>query len=128
MIITNSVVLKGRLTGDVELKQAGKTVVANVSLAVNKDKENVDFIPVTLWGDVAKNVEKYVTKGMRIIVIGELSTNTYEKDGAKITKVFVNAKTVAFIFYSKHLYISFCHTFIYLLYYILTNKSSIFLL
>lgn len=95
--MTNSVVLKGRLTGDVELKQAGKTVVANVSLAVNKDKENVDFIPVTLWGDVAKNVEKYVTKGMRIIVIGELSTNTYEKDGAKITKVFVNAKTVDFI-------------------------------
>lgn len=95
--MTNSVVLKGRLTGDVEVKQAGKTVVANVSLAVNKDKENVDFIPVTLWGDVAKNVEKYVTKGMRIIVIGELSTNTYEKDGAKITKVFVNAKTVDFI-------------------------------
>lgn len=95
--MTNSVILTGRLTGDVEVKQAGKTVVANVSLAVNKDKENVDFIPVTLWGDVAKNVAKYVEKGMRITIAGELATNTYEKDGAKITKVFVNAKTVDFI-------------------------------
>lgn len=33
--MTNSVILTGRLTGDVEVKQAGKTVVANVSLAVN---------------------------------------------------------------------------------------------
>lgn len=95
--MTNSVILTGRLTGDVEVKQAGKTVVANVSLAVNKDKENVDFIPVTLWGDVAKNVAKYVKKGMRLTVIGELTTNSYEKDGAKITKLFVNAKTVDFI-------------------------------
>ena len=92
-----NVVLTGRLTGDVEIKQAGKTVVANVTIASNKDKEHTDFIPVTLWGDVAKNVAKYVTKGMRITIIGELATNTYEKDGAKITKLFVNAKSVDFI-------------------------------
>ena len=92
-----NVVLTGRLTGDVEIKQAGKTVVANVTVASNKDKENTDFIPVTLWGEVAKNVEKYVKKGMRLTVIGELATNSYEKDGAKITKLFVNAKSVDFI-------------------------------
>ena len=34
---------------------------------------------------------------MRLTIIGELSTNTYEKDGAKITKLFVNTKTVDFI-------------------------------
>ena len=92
-----NVVLTGRLTGDVELKQAGKTVVANVTVASNKDKENTDFIPVTLWGEVAKNVEKYVKKGMRLTVIGELATNSYEKDGVKVTKLFVNAKSVDFI-------------------------------
>lgn len=92
-----NVVLTGRLTGDVEVKQAGKTVVANVTVASNKDKENTDFIPVTLWGEVAKNVEKYVKKGMRLTVIGELATNTYEKDGTKVTKLFVNAKSVDFI-------------------------------
>ena len=92
-----NVVLTGRLTGDVEVKQAGKTVVANVTVASNKDKEHTDFIPVTLWGDVAKNVAKYVAKGMRITIIGELSTNTYEKDGVKVTKLFVNAKSVDFI-------------------------------
>ncbi len=92
-----NVVLTGRLTGDVEIKQAGKTVVANITIASNKDKEHTDFIPVTLWGDVAKNVAKYVAKGMRITIIGELSTNTYEKDGVKVTKLFVNAKSVDFI-------------------------------
>lgn len=95
--MTNSVILTGRLTTDVELKNTGKTVVANVSLAVNKDKEHADFFPVTLWGEVAKNVEKYVKKGMRITIVGELATNSYEKDGAKITKLFVNAKSVDFI-------------------------------
>lgn len=95
--MTNSVILTGRLTGDVEVKQAGKTVVANISLAVNKDKEHADFIPVTLWGEVAKNVKKYVKKGMRLTVIGELATNSYEKDGVKVTKLFVNAKSVDFI-------------------------------
>ena len=55
-----NVVISGRLTGDVEVKQAGKTVVANVTVASNKDKENTDFIPVTLWGEVAKNVEKLI--------------------------------------------------------------------
>lgn len=92
-----NVVLTGRLTGDVEIKQAGKTVVANVTIASNKDKEHTDFIPVTLWGEVAKNVEKYVKKGMRLTVIGELATNSYEKDGVKVTKLFVNAKSVDFI-------------------------------
>ncbi len=92
-----NVVISGRLTGDVEVKQAGKTVVANVTIASNKDKEHTDFIPVTLWGDIAQNVAKYVKKGMRLTVIGELTTNSYEKDGAKITKLFVNAKSVDFI-------------------------------
>lgn len=92
-----NVVLTGRLTGDVEVKQTGKTVVANVTIASNKDKEHTDFIPVTLWGEVAKNVEKYVKKGMRLTVIGELATNSYEKDGVKVTKLFVNAKSVDFI-------------------------------
>lgn len=92
-----NVVLTGRLTGDVEIKQAGKTVVANVTIASNKDKEHTDFIPVTLWGDVAQNVAKYVKKGMRLTVIGELATNSYEKDGVKVTKLFVNAKSVDFI-------------------------------
>ena len=81
-----NVVISGRLTGDVEVKQAGKTVVANVTIASNKDKEHTDFIPVTLWGDVAQNVAKYVKKGMRLTVIGELTTNSYEKNGIKITK------------------------------------------
>lgn len=95
--MTNSVILTGRLTTDVELKNTGKTVVANISLAVNKDKEHTDFIPVTLWGEVAKNVEKYVKKGMRLTVTGELATNSYEKDGVKVTKLFINAKSVDFI-------------------------------
>lgn len=92
-----NVVLTGRLTGDVEIKQAGKTVVANVTIASNKDKEHTDFIPVTLWGDIAKNVAKYVKKGMRLTVTGELATNSYEKDGVKVTKLFVNAKSIEFI-------------------------------
>lgn len=96
----NRVVLIGRLTKDVELRytQSGKAV-ANFTLAVNRkyQKETADFIPVTVWGEMANNCEKYLSKGKIAAVDGRLELGSYEKDGIKHLTVNVNADDVRFL-------------------------------
>ena len=80
----NSVNLIGRLTKDIEIKKtnSGKSV-CSFTLAVQKDKENADFIPCTAWEGTAENIGKYFHKGDRIGIGGVLSTRTFEDNGQK---------------------------------------------
>ena len=47
----NNVVVVGRLTKDVELKNVGETVVSNFTLAVDKPKTKDKDHPETNWID-----------------------------------------------------------------------------
>jgi len=83
----NNVCLIGNITKDPELKfTAGKgTAVCKVILAVRRDKENTDFIPVTIWGKAAETTANYCIKGSKIgICEGNIKTGSYDKDGKKI--------------------------------------------
>ena len=75
----NSVQLIGRLTKDVEIRmtQTGKKC-ANITLAVNRGKEYVDFIPVVLWERTAENLAKYCSKGSQISIVGSIQTRSYK--------------------------------------------------
>ena len=83
---------------DVYTTQSGiKTV--KFTLAVNrkfKDKNGVreaDFIPCVVWRERAEFAEKYIVKGKKLAVCGELQTRSYEtQDGQKryITEVQVD--------------------------------------
>ena len=96
----NNVVIVGRLTKDVELKQAGESTVANFTLAVdkpyNKDKEHpeANWIDCVAWNKTAEFISKYFTKGKKIGVTGSLQTRTYEdkdtKKKIKVTEVMVS--------------------------------------
>ena len=88
----NHVVLIGRLTKDVELRRtnSGKAV-ASFSLAVNKDFKNeqgsydADFIDCVAFEGKAETIGKYVRKGDRFAVVGQLATRSYEsKEGKKV--------------------------------------------
>lgn len=84
----NSVIIQGRLTRDPEIRttQAG-IMVASFTLASDKDfGEGCDFINCTAWRKSAAFADKYLHKGMMIIVQGRLTSSTYEKDGQKRTK------------------------------------------
>ena len=78
----NNVVIVGRLTKDVELKQAGESTVANFTLAVdkpyNKEKEHpeANWIDCVAWNKTAEFISKYFTKGKKIGVTGSLQTRT----------------------------------------------------
>lgn len=89
----------GRLTKEPESKATPSGVtVAVFALAVDrrfKDKNGerqTDFISCVAWRQQADFIAKYIKKGTKIVVQGELQTRTYEKEGHKvyITEVVVS--------------------------------------
>ena len=101
----NQVVLVGRLTKDLEVKELedGKKVT-NMTLAIPRSFKNAegeyetDFVECTLWNNIAENTAEYCKKGDIVGVKGRLQTNNYEKeDGSKVFKLDVVAEKVTFL-------------------------------
>ena len=91
----NNVVLTGRLTKDIELRRttSGKTCTS-FTLAVNRNKQETDFINCVAWDKVAELLERYTHKGYQIGVEGRIQTRNYDdRNGKKvyITEVLVNS-------------------------------------
>lgn len=90
----NSVNLIGRIANSISLKktQSGKSV-ASFNLAINRDKENADFIPCVVWDKLADNLVIYCGKGNQIGISGRIQTRNYDDQNGKrhfITEVVVN--------------------------------------
>ena len=96
----NQVILLGRLTRDVELRTttSGKNV-ASFSLAVDKggNQEGADFFDITAWDKLAELLDKYTSKGSKVLVQGRLTQDTWEQDGQRRSKVSVTANDVTFL-------------------------------
>lgn len=96
----NIVILSGRPTKDPEIRysKGDKPIcVASFTLAVDrffKGERSVDYIRCTAFGKTAEILEKYVTKGKQITIIGDIRTNDYEKDGRKTYMTEVCAKSI----------------------------------
>lgn len=90
----NSVMLSGRLTRDPQIKSTQKgTKVASYSIAVQRNKDEADFINCISWDKQADIVDKYCHKGDFVIIEGRLSTRSYDaQDGYKVyvTEVISN--------------------------------------
>ena len=90
----NSLIIKGRITADPELKNTDNAVeYCDFTVAVDryagKDREReTDFIPCRAWQKTAVFISQYFKKGQEILVSGELQVNKYEKDGEKRTYSF----------------------------------------
>lgn len=82
----NKVTLIGRLTKDVELREAQDTKVARYTLAVDRRKQGeADFPEIVAFNKGAEFASKYFRKGMRVAVSGRIQTGSYtNKDGVKI--------------------------------------------
>ena len=79
-----------------------KKAVARYSIAVDrryKDQNGnypTDFFNLTSFGNTASFVEKYLRKGTKIVVEGELRNNNYEKDGKTVYSDQIIANSVEF--------------------------------
>lgn len=83
----NKVILGGRLTADVELKQTPSGVpVCSFSVAVNRKggEQKTDFIKCVAWRQTAEFISRYFRKGSSICVVGNLQQREWkDKDGNK---------------------------------------------
>ena len=89
----NRVILLGRTTKDADVRysQGDKPMaIASFTLAVDRKyrkegEQSADFINCKAFGKIAEVIEKYVTKGTKIAIVGRIQTGSYtNKDGNKV--------------------------------------------
>ena len=93
----NNVVLVGRITKDIEVRQtmSGNSCVS-FTLAVKRigKDEETDFINCVAWNKTAEFMEQYVKKGYLLGVSGRIQTRSYDnQQGQKVyvTEVICNS-------------------------------------
>lgn len=84
----NRVILMGRITHDLALKQTQSGLdVLRFTVAVDRYSKNgddtADFLSCVAFGQRATFIEQYFGKGRMIAVEGSLKSGSYEKDGVK---------------------------------------------
>ncbi len=91
----NRVELMGRLTRDPDSRYTNadqKMPIARFTLAVDRlhskkaeDSVSADFISCVAFGKTAEIIDKYCSKGMKIVVCGRIQTGSYtNRDGNKV--------------------------------------------
>jgi single-strand DNA-binding protein len=102
----NKVVIIGRLGNDPDLKSTRSgTSVCNLSVATERNVKQGDkweskvvWVRVTVWGRRGETVERYLGKGSKLLVEGELDLNEWEdRDGNKKSTLQVIASNVVFL-------------------------------
>ena len=97
----NKITLIGNLTKDPELRttQTGTKVCA-FTIAVNRrfsQEQQTDFFRINAWRGLADICAKYLSKGKKVAVIGELQARTYESQGQTHLSLDVQADEVEFL-------------------------------
>lgn len=98
--MTNIVVITGRITKDLVLKQAGQTQVTNFSMAVDNPfkKDDTSFFDVVAFGKTAELLNNYCGKGSKIGVEGTLKQDRFtDKEGNNRSVVRINANRIEFM-------------------------------
>ncbi len=103
----NRVIIIGNLTKDPKLQYTPQgTPVCKVVIATNRKYKNqhgetcedVDFIPVVIWGRNAENCDTYQKKGDALLVEGRISTRNYtNREGEKRYVTEVIAQLIQFM-------------------------------
>lgn len=80
----NKLTIIGNLTKDPELRTTPNGLsVCSFTVAVNRRKKaegqpEADFFRVSAWRQLAENCHKYLAKGRKVAVVGEVSVSSYE--------------------------------------------------
>ena len=96
----NKAFIIGNLTKEPELRTTPSGVsVCTFTVAVQRSykdangEKQADFIPVITWRGLAENCSKYLAKGKKVAVAGEIQTRSYDaQDGSKryVTEIVAN--------------------------------------
>ena len=100
----NKVILMGRLTRDPEVRYGGanNTAVARFSIAVDRrfkreGDPDADFFNCVSFGKQGEFVEKYLRKGTKIVLDGEIRNNNYtNREGQMVYGMEIVTNNVEF--------------------------------
>ena len=100
----NKVILIGNLTRDPETRTTSQgTTLCSFGLAVNRRRKSegqpdVDFFNVTAWRQLGDLCARYLSKGRKVCVVGQIQIRTYDaQDGTKRTAVDIVADEIEFL-------------------------------
>lgn len=102
----NKLFITGNLTADPEVRSTPSgTTVCTFTVAVNRrfakgdsGERETDFFRVNAWRQLGENCGRYLAKGRKVAVVGELQARLYDaKNGEKRMSLDVNADEVEFL-------------------------------
>jgi single-strand DNA-binding protein len=101
----NKITLIGNLTRDPEVRSTPNGVtVCTFTIAVNRRFANsngertTDFFRINAWRQLGETCARYLSKGRKVAVVGELQARTYEgKDGTTRMSLDISADEVEFL-------------------------------
>lgn len=103
----NQAIIMGNLTRDPELRSTPSgQQVASFAVATNRSwndnasgerKEAVEYHEVVAWGKLGELAAQYLGKGRKVMVVGRLQTQSWEKDGVKRQRTEIVASDINFL-------------------------------
>jgi single-strand DNA-binding protein len=102
----NQAIVMGNLTRDPELRSTpGGQQVASFAVATNRTwmdasgerKEAVEYHEIVAWGKLGELAAQYLAKGRKVMVVGRLQTQSWEKDGIKRQRTEIVASDINFL-------------------------------
>jgi single-strand DNA-binding protein len=102
----NQAIVMGNLTRDPELRSTPSgQQVASFAVATNRTwmdgsgerKEAVEYHEIVAWGKLGELAAQYLAKGRKVMVVGRLQTQSWEKDGIKRQRTEIVASDVNFL-------------------------------
>lgn len=91
----NKAILIGNVGKEPEIRKTQSGIsVANFSLATSKKvkgEDKTEWHRIVVWDKLAEIIEKYVKKGDKVMIEGEIETREYEKDGRKVYTTEIRA-------------------------------------
>lgn len=103
----NQAIIMGNLTRDPELRSTPSgQQVASFAVATNRSwndsasgerKEAVEYHEIVAWGKLGELAAQYLAKGRKVMVVGRLQTQSWEKDGVKRQRTEIVASDINFL-------------------------------
>lgn len=102
----NQAIIMGNLTRDPELRATPSgQQVASFAVATNRSwndasgerREAVEYHEIVCWGKLGELCAQYLAKGRKVMVVGRLQTQSWEKDGVKRQRTEIVATDVNFL-------------------------------
>ncbi len=98
----NHIVIMGRCTADPEITSSTSgTTIARYTVAVDRrfakeGQQKTDFFNCNSFGKQAEFAEKYLKKGTKVVISGEMRLDLVQKDGKNVTYPKIAVSEVEF--------------------------------